>query len=69
MKKFLLAGAAYTAISAQALAAPSAPAGQSAVGPISTLVVPVQSTCKKGYHYGYCTHPVTGRKYRGCCPD
>jgi len=45
MKMFLLAGAACAAISAQALASTPAPVGQSAVGPISTLVVPVQSTC------------------------
>jgi len=73
MKMLALAGIVWIGISAQAQATPSIPAGQSSVDALGTLVVPIQlrpvPSCKKGYHYGYCTSPKTGRIYRGCCPN
>jgi len=73
MKMLALAGIVCIAISAQAQATPPIPAGQSRADALGTLVVPIQPhpvpSCKKGYHYGYCTSPRTGRRYRGCCPN
>lgn len=68
MKIVLLASTVCVVISAQALATQPTPIAHSAVATSSTIVVPVQA-CSKGYHYGYCTNPKTGRKYRGCCPN
>src|SRR5262249_54212551 len=70
MRMLALAGTVIIAISAQAQAAPSIPPGRSSVDALGTLVVPVQPrpvpSCNKGYHYGFCTNPRTGRSYRGC---
>jgi len=70
MKMLALAGTICIAISAQAQATPSIPSGKPSV---RTVVVPIQPrpvpSCNKGYHYGFCTNPRTGRRYRGCCPN
>jgi hypothetical protein len=73
MKMLALAGIVCIGISVQAQATPSILAGQSSVDALGTLVVPIQPrpvpSCNKGFHYGHCTNPRTGRRYRGCCPN